>query len=80
MLYPLSSRGLDPQWAIDLDEDEVVIATERFIVEDVEGEPVGVAALIVKRAALPSPALDDSTRERMVQALVDLLLADGGTR
>jgi hypothetical protein len=75
MIVPMSARGIAPDWAIDLEEDEAIVATAPVTMTDIDGEPSGVAALIVKRDALPRAVLDPASWERAAHALVGLLRA-----
>lgn len=76
-IIPLGPGGLDPSWTIPLDDDETVVGTTSFEVEDIAGEPRGIAVLVVKTRALAKCGpLDDETREAIAQALVDALLSE----
>jgi hypothetical protein len=78
-LVPMSAKGMPPDWAIPVSDDEAVVATAPIAVGDVDAEPRGIAALVVRRDALPRPQIDDAHRDRLVAALV-AILCNGVTR
>jgi hypothetical protein len=75
-LLPMSKRGLPSDWALPVGRDEIVLATTRILVRDVDA--IGIAALVVKRTGVPAMSLGDEIRERIAQALVDVVLAELG--
>jgi len=70
-VYTIDGRPLPADWAIPIQEREVVVACAPLL------SPLsGVAALIVCASALPQPKVDDAARERIAHALADVLLAE----
>jgi hypothetical protein len=70
-LHTVDGQPLPSDWAIPILPDEVVVACAPL------RPPLsGVAALVVRGAALPRPKLDAAERERIARALADTLLAE----
>ena len=68
-LHTVDGQPLPSDWAIPILPGEVVVACAAL------GAPLsGVAALVVRGAALPRPKLDAPERERIARALADALL------
>jgi hypothetical protein len=62
---------LPSDWALPVEEGEVVVALARL-----PQEREGVAALVVAGSALPRHQLDDELRERVASAFADALIAE----
>jgi hypothetical protein len=70
-LHTLDGQPLPSDWAIPILPGEVVVTCAPL------RPPLsGVAALVVRGAALPRPKLDTAERERIARALTDALLAE----
>ena len=70
-LHTVDGQPLPSDWAIPILPGEVVVACAPL------SPPLtGIAALVVRGAILPRPALDVPQRERIARALAEALLAE----
>jgi hypothetical protein len=70
-LHTLDGRPLPSDWAIPILLGEVVV-----VCAPLSAPFSGVAAILVRGAALPRPEVDEATRERVARALARAVLAD----